>query len=91
MATWAELLNRRIGRMEALAYDLSQVKPGYQPTELEIDRAQALYAALGQLLGVVIPEIGTTLSAPGPAPEKPEEVKPKEAKPETKPDKAGKK
>lgn len=68
MATREELLNRRIGRMEALAHDLSQVKPDYQPTELEIDRARALYAALGQLPGVIIPE-----SKPeSPAPESPD-------------------
>ena len=87
MATREELLNRRIGRMEALAYDLSQVKPGYQCTELETNRAQALYAALGQFLGVVIPEIGeTTIFGPAPAPDISEEVKP-----ETKAGKTGKK
>lgn len=50
MLTQAERSSRRVGRMEALASDLSQVKPGYQPTELEMVRALTLHAALGEFI-----------------------------------------
>jgi len=50
MLTLAEQINRRIGRMEALGVDLNQVKEGYQPTELEMIRAQELQAALAKFL-----------------------------------------
>ncbi|TSA13001.1 MAG: hypothetical protein D4R73_01520 [Deltaproteobacteria bacterium] len=56
MTTLAEQINRRSGRMEALAYDLSEVKPGYQPTELEMNRALSLHAALKQFQRGAIPE-----------------------------------
>jgi hypothetical protein len=66
MLTRDEYISRRCARMEALASDLAGLPPGYQPTELEVKRAQALYDALGQFLGVVVPELG---GAEGPAPE----------------------
>lgn len=47
MATAAELINRRVGRMEALASDLAGLPPGYVPTELEMVRAAELQAYLG--------------------------------------------
>lgn len=51
MATAAELINRRVGRMEALASDLAGLPPGYQPTELEMIRAAELQAYLGLIFG----------------------------------------
>jgi len=56
MLTSGEIINRRIGRMEALEFDLNQVKPGFQPTELEIIRAAALYAALEGFIQGATPE-----------------------------------
>jgi hypothetical protein len=47
MLTRDEQINRRIGRMEALASDLAGLTPGYQPTELEMIRAAELQAYLG--------------------------------------------
>jgi hypothetical protein len=49
MATREELLNRRIGRMEALASDLAGLQPGHNPTELELMRARELQAALARV------------------------------------------
>jgi hypothetical protein len=54
MATREELLNRRIGRMEALASDLAGMKPGHNPTELELMRARELCAALARVFGTDI-------------------------------------
>jgi hypothetical protein len=51
MATREELLNRRVGRMEALASDLAELPPGYQPTELEMVRAAELRAYLALIRG----------------------------------------
>lgn len=54
MTTREELLNRRIGRMEALASDLAGLPASHQPTELELIRARELYATLARAFDVVI-------------------------------------
>jgi hypothetical protein len=51
MLTLAEQINRRVGRMEALITDLTQVRPNYQPTELEEKRAAELQATLAMVFG----------------------------------------
>ena len=70
MLTQAERSSRRVGRMEALASDLSQVKPGYQPTELEMVRALTLHAALVEFI-----QGPPAAEAEAPRPEKAAEVK----------------
>lgn len=51
MSTAAEQLNRRLGRMEALASDLAVLRPGYQPTDLEMMRARELMKNLDRAFG----------------------------------------
>jgi hypothetical protein len=66
MLTQAERINRRIGRLEALVADLTQLPPNYKFTQMEAQRAFELQTALSQVFS--------------PPPETPEEAKP-EAKP----------
>lgn len=49
MDTLAVQINRRVGRMEALASDLAGLKPDYKPTELEMMRALELQAVLARV------------------------------------------
>jgi len=64
MLTLAEQISRRVGRMEALVSDLGQLKPDYEPTELETTRALEIYGALARVFDL---ELAAAPPAPPPA------------------------
>ncbi|MFH1091861.1 MAG: hypothetical protein V1742_09880 [Pseudomonadota bacterium] len=74
MTTLAEQINRRAGRMEALASDLAGLKPDYNPTELEMLRARELQAALARVFDAEIgppQQAADTTGVPAQSPEAP--------------------
>jgi hypothetical protein len=63
--TLREQISRRIGRMQLLQSDLRAVKKGYQPSDLEIQEAVKLQAALGKFLSEAEAEPEPGQAAPG--------------------------